>query len=169
MSRTQRISFFVLLSTLVVLIVLLRGNASTSGDVDWPNIESINGVKIESSQGLFIASRRGGEWSVSQPERGVGKQEAIEDLLQMGSRFRVEAEFPNGERSHYGLNPAQAVLELRGGDIAIQVAFGKKAPAHYASYIQIDNGPVLAVTGYPLETLMQDFKNLYEVQALEGL
>ena len=169
MSRTQRFAFFFLVISLVALLVLLRSKPSSDGDLDWPAIDSINGIKIESSQGLFVASRRGGEWSVSQPERGVGQQEAIEDLLLMGTRIRVEAQFPNGERSHYGLNPPQTVLELRGGDIAVQVAFGKKAPAHYASYIQVDNGPVLAVTGYPVETLMQDYKNLYEVQALEGL
>jgi hypothetical protein len=156
--------FLVLSALLMGLFWVLQGTSEAVGDLDWPANAEINGIRIENDEGIFIASRRGGEWTVSQPERGIGKTEALEDLIRMGSRIRVQGNYPNGERSHYGLNPPVVRLELRGGETGIQVAFGKKAPAHYASYIQVDNGPVLAVEGYPVETLLQPFRSLYAAQ-----
>jgi len=164
LSRKQVHILLLLTALASVLLVVLRGSSAPKGDLDWPALEDITGLKIESSQGLFVASRRGGEWTVSQPERGIGKTDAIEDLIQMGHRIRIKSSFPNGERSHYGLNPPAVRIELRGGEIATQIAFGKKAPAHYASYIQVDNGPVLAVEGYPIETLSQPFEGLYAAE-----
>ena len=169
MSRKQLRILILLLSIIAVLLVVLRREAPIQGDLDWPSVEDVTGIRIDGPQGIFVASRRGGEWTVSQPNRGIGNKTALEDLILMGSRIRVEAQFPNGERSHYGLNPPDTLLELRGGEIATQVAFGKRAPAHYASYIQVDNGPVLAVKGYPVETVQQAYSELYETEQIEGL
>jgi hypothetical protein len=156
--------FLVLSALLIALGLFIQGTSPQNGDLDWPSSDEITGIRIENEEGIFIASRRGGEWTVSQPSRGIGDTDAIEDLIRFGTRIQVEAEFPNGERSHYGLNPPSVIMELRGGETALQMAFGKKAPAHYASYIQLDNGPVLAVTGYPVETLTQPFDSLYAEQ-----
>jgi hypothetical protein len=154
----------VLTAMIAALLWFLQGTNTPSGDLNWPSNKDINGLRIENKEGVFVASRRGGEWTVSQPERGIGKTDAIEDLIRMGSRIRIQSEYPNGERSHYGLNPPSVLFELRGKDTGVQVAFGKKAPAHYASYIQLDNGPVLAVEGYPVDTLLQPFGSLYAAQ-----
>ncbi len=169
MTRKQSQILVLLLALITILIVALRRDSAIEGDLDLPGLDEVTGIRIENSQGIFVASRRGGDWTVSQPTRGIGKQSALEDLILMGSRLRVEARFPNGERSHYGLNPPAALLELRGGETATQIAFGKRAPAHYASYIQVDNGPVLAVKGYPIETVEQDYKDLFDSEYIEGL
>jgi hypothetical protein len=156
--------FLVLSALLTALALFIQGSSPQTGDLDWPSNDEITGIRIENKDGIFIASRRGGEWTVSQPSRGIGDTNALEDLIRFGTRIQVEAKYPNGERSHYGLNPPSVLLELRGGETALQIAFGKKAPAHYASYIQLDNGPVLAVTGYPVETFTQPFDSLYAEQ-----
>lgn len=164
MNRKSLRIFLVLSALLTALALFIQGSRPQNGDLDWPSNDEITGIRIENEEGIFIASRRGGEWTVSQPSRGIGDTDAIEDLIRFGTRIQVEAEYPNGERSHYGLNPPSVLMELRGGETALQMAFGKKAPAHYASYIQLDNGPVLAVTGYPVETLTQPFDSLYAEQ-----
>ena len=169
MTRKQTQILLLLLGLIVALLVALNRKEQPKGDLILPGIDDVTGIRIENSEGIFVASRRGGEWTVSQPTRGIGKADALEDLILMGSRLRVEATFPNGERSHYGLNPPAALLELRGGTTATQIAFGKRAPAHYASYIQVDNGPVLAVTGYPIETVEQPFAGLSDDDFIEGL
>jgi hypothetical protein len=164
LSRKQ-IHIFLFLSAVITLLLVFLGREDLpQGDLDWPKVEDVTGLRIDNDQGVLVASRRGGEWTVSQPERGIGKKEALEDLILMGARIRIKAQFPNGERSHYGLNPPAARLELRGGDAGTQIAFGKKAPAHYASYIQVDNGPVLAVVGYPIETVNQAFDAFYAAE-----
>jgi len=161
----KNLRIFLVLSVLLTALAFFIGGSSTQkGDLDWPNNDEITGLRIENAEGIFIASRRGGEWTVSQPSRGIGNTDAIEDLVRFGSRIQVQAEYPNGERSHYGLNPPSVLMELRGGETALQIAFGKKASAHYSSYIQLDNGPVLAVVGYPIETLSQPFDSLYAAQ-----
>lgn len=169
MTRKQTQILLLLLGLISALLVAINQKEEIEGDLDLPALEEVTGVRIENSQGIFVASRRGGEWTVSQPTRGIGRSDAIEDLILMGSRIRVEATFPNGERSHYGLNPPAALFELRGGSTATQIAFGKRAPAHYASYIQVDNGPVLAVRGYPIETVEQPFDALFDDAFIEGL
>jgi len=169
LTRRQSKILMLLFGLIGLLLVALNRGEEITGDLELPDIEEVTGIRIENSQGIFVASRRGGEWTVSQPDRGIGRSEALEDLILMGSRLRVEATFPNGERSHYGLNPPAALLELRGGTTATQIAFGKRAPAHYATYIQVDNGPVLAVKGYPIETVEQPFEDLIDEDFIEGL
>ncbi|MEC7240065.1 MAG: hypothetical protein VXW32_02400 [Myxococcota bacterium] len=169
MTRKQTKILLLLFALIAVLLIALRPEKAIQGDLDLPGVEEVTGIRIENREGIFVASRRGGEWTVNQPARGLGDPEALDDLILMGSRLRVEATFPNGERSHYGLNPPAALLELRGGTTATQIAFGKRAPAHYASYIQVDNGPVLAVKGYPIETVEQPFENLFDEAFIEGL
>ena len=146
----------------MLLLALRTPGGPISGDLDWPDPDTVTGLKIEHADGqILIATRRGGDWTIEEPRRGVGNQKALEDLILMGTRIRILDQFRNGEKSHYGLHKPRVRMELRGGDSGTQIAFGDLVTEHYASYLQLDNGPILAVKGSPIETVQQPLENFY--------
>ena len=164
MSRKQVKIFLILTVLIAIMLFAIRmSETTTRGNLDWPDPDTVTGLKIEHEDGrILIATRRGGDWSIEQPRRGVGNSKALEDLILMGQRVQVIERLRNGEKSHYGLHKPTVRLELRGGDAGTQIAFGDLLTQHYASYMQVDNGPILAVKGYPVETLQQPFDNFYD-------
>lgn len=119
--------------------------------------DTIAAITIIKGDRRVEALRHHGTWGTEATARVV--EGLLDDVL--GLRTLDEIDVPANQLADYGLQPSQAILEVKhGNDQSIRLSIGKHNPSATAVYTCFDdNGPVYlvgALLAWKLDSAVQD-------------
>jgi hypothetical protein len=119
----------------------------------------VNALTLESVEGKTHLVRNA-DLTWTRNDEDIVEAGKVEELLANILTMRVLAELaPDYSLDSVGLNQPTQIITIETSDRAVRIAIGGLTPTGTGNYLQIDSQPVIVVSKYSIETILQTFAN----------